>query len=257
MRKINKAGITYYFDFLYAMTAKEIGARYKRALFGFLWVILNPVLQMLTIGIIFSFFIHIPNYFAFLFSGLLPWQFFSLSLSKATPSIVHERTLLQKTKFPIESIPISIVLANFFNMLISLILFSFILTFIFKVNLAAFVMALPALIWLLVFTLGVSLLTSSLNVRFRDVNFFVQTVLTLWFYATPILYNLPPENTKTFLIFALNPLTSIFELMHLGITGQGHVNQNLIISNLILTIFMLICGIWVFRKNSRYFVDWL
>ena len=75
-----------YFDFLWAMTEKEIKARYKRAVFGFLWVILNPVLQMFIIGIIFSFFIKIPNYFLFLFTGLLPWQFFSLSLSKATPS---------------------------------------------------------------------------------------------------------------------------------------------------------------------------
>src|SRR3989344_7145799 len=102
--------LRYYFDFLLAMTEKEIKARYKRAVFGFLWVILNPLLQMIIIGAIFSFFIKIPNYFLFLFSGLLPWQFFSLSLSKATQSIVNERELLQKAKFPIEAIPISIVL---------------------------------------------------------------------------------------------------------------------------------------------------
>src|SRR3989337_4058776 len=97
-----------YFDFLWEMTEKEIKARYKRAIFGFLWVILNPVLQMIIIGVIFSYFIKIPNYFLFLFTGLLPWQFFSLSLTKATPSIVYERSLLQKARFPIEAIPISI-----------------------------------------------------------------------------------------------------------------------------------------------------
>src|SRR3989304_2803226 len=102
-----------YLDFILTMTQKEIKARYKRAVFGFLWIVLNPILQMIIIGVIFSFFIKIENYFLFLFSGLLPWQFISLSISKATPSIVFERALLQKAKFPIESIPVSIILATF------------------------------------------------------------------------------------------------------------------------------------------------
>src|SRR3989304_9448269 len=119
--------LKHYLDFLWAMTEKEIKARYKRAVFGFLWVVLNPVLQMIIIGAIFSFFIKIPNYFLFLLAGLLPWQFFSTSLSKATPSIVHERSLLQKAKFPIETIPISLILANFFNMVVSFVLLFFLL----------------------------------------------------------------------------------------------------------------------------------
>ena len=119
---MNSIGFKNYFDFLWAMTEKEIKVRYKRAMFGFFWIILNPLLQMLIIGLIFSFFIKIPNYFLFLFSGLLLWQFFSLSVSKTTPSFIYERSLLQKAKFPKEAIPISIIISNFFNLLISLIL---------------------------------------------------------------------------------------------------------------------------------------
>src|SRR3989344_4134477 len=118
-----------YLEFLWVMSEKETKVRYKRAVFGFLWVVLNPSLQMLIIGVVFSLFIKIPNYFLFLFTGLLPWQFFSLSLSKATPSIVNERSILQKAKFPIEAIPISIILANLFNMIVSLTLFIIILIF--------------------------------------------------------------------------------------------------------------------------------
>src|SRR3990172_12605877 len=104
--------LKYYSDFLWVMTEKEIKARYKRAVFGFLWVILNPVLQMLIIGAIFSFFIKIPDYFLFLFTGLFAWNFFFLCVSKTTSSIVNERALLQKAKFPTEAIPISIILSN-------------------------------------------------------------------------------------------------------------------------------------------------
>jgi len=116
--------LTNYLHFIWAMTEKEIKARYKHTVFGFLWVILNPVFQMFVIGFVFSFFVYIPvaNYYLFLFSGLLPWQFFSLTLSKATPSFVYERSLLQKANFPREAIPLSIVLSNFVHFVVSLVL---------------------------------------------------------------------------------------------------------------------------------------
>src|SRR3989344_8880626 len=101
MPKYRKA-LKHYFDFLWAMTEKEIKVRYKRAVFGFLWVVVNPLLQMIIIGFVFRFFIKEPikNYFLFLLVGLLVWNFFNLSLSKATSSIVYERTLIKKAKFP-------------------------------------------------------------------------------------------------------------------------------------------------------------
>lgn len=115
-----------YFNFLWLMTEKEIKARYKNAFFGFLWILFNPLLQMIIMGIVFQNFIKIPtnsnNYFLFIFPGLLVWNFFSLSINKATSSLVWQRNLIQKAKFPRETIPISIILSNFFNFLISLVL---------------------------------------------------------------------------------------------------------------------------------------
>lgn len=258
--KTNRNRMRDYLDFLWAMTEKEIGARYKRAAFGFLWVVLNPVLQMLIIGLIFSFFIKIPNYFPFLFSGLLPWQFFSLSLSKATPSIIYERTLLQKTKFPIEAIPVSIILANFFNMIISLALFLIVLIFLKMAIFPQILLIIPALIWLLVFTIGLSLLTASLNVKYRDINFFVQTILILWFYVTPVLYGLssiPQTSERTSFIFALNPLSSIFEIIHVALLNQGTINYQLLIYNLAISGIVVLAGFFVFKRERSFFVDWL
>lgn len=245
----------HYLDFLWAMTEKEIKARYKRAFFGFLWVILNPLLEMLVVGMIFSFFIDIPNYFLFLFSGLLPWTFFSLSLSKATPSIVYERALLNKAKFAIETIPISIILANFFNLIISIGLFSLVLLSLDLIAISKLVLIVPALTWLLLFTIGLSLLTASLQVRFRDISFFVQTLLTLWFYATPILYSLSllPESLRP--LFAINPLTSIFELMHIAFLNQGVFEYQFALYNLVISIAVILTGIHVFRKEHKLFVD--
>lgn len=246
-----------YLDFLWAMTVKEIKARYKNATFGFFWILLNPVFQMVIIGVVFSFFIDIPNYYLFLFSGLLPWMFFNLSLSKATPSFVYERRLLQKGRFPIEAIPVSIILSNFIHMLISLILLFVLLVFLGLVNFPSIFLLLPALLWLFVFTVGISLLTSTLNVRFRDMNFFVKTALTLWFYATPVIYHLGliPETLNT--IFYLNPLSSVFELFHISLVGEGTIDGNMIIVNLVLSLLFVALGILVFKKEREYFVDWL
>jgi ABC-2 type transport system permease protein len=239
------------------MTEKEIKARYKRAVFGFLWVILNPLLQMIIIGAIFSFFIKIPNYFLFLFIGLLPWQFFSMSLSKATPSIVNERTLLQKAKFPIEAIPVSIILSNFLNLIISFLLFLPVILFLSGFTLKLLFIVIPVLLWLLIFTIGISLLAASLNVKWRDINFFVQTILLLWFYATPVLYNLKLIPPKLYFIFALNPLTSIIEILHYSFLGQGVIDPVILSVNIVVSLFVIIIGIFVFNKEKRFFVDWL
>jgi len=246
-----------YLDFILTMTQKEIKARYKRAVFGFLWIVLNPILQMIIIGVIFSFFIKIENYFLFLFSGLLPWQFISLSISKATPSIVFERALLQKAKFPIESIPVSIILANFINMLVSFVLFLLILMFLGKLSLLGVLISIPVLIWLLTFTMGLSLLTSALQVKYRDINFFVQTVLILWFYATPVIYNLSVIPKALLPFFLLNPLTSIFEILHQSLLQQGHINIEILIINILTSLLIVFLGVFLFKKEHRYFVDWL
>lgn len=246
-----------YFDFLWAMTEKEIKARYKRAVFGFLWIILNPFLQMLIVGFIFSFFIKIPDYFLFLFSGLLIWNFFSLSLAKATPSIVHDRALLKKARFPIEAIPVSIVLSNFFHLLVSFLLFILVLLPLGKLIFPQILLLIPAFFWILIVTLGISLLFSALNVRYRDVNFFTQALLILWFYATPVLFNLALIPSKFYPVFYLNPLTFAFELVHYSLLNQGVLDIKVLISNLILGVVLCVSGVLIFKKESKFFVDWL
>src|SRR3989304_7521187 len=105
--------IIHFWDLLWGMTEKELRARYKNTVFGFLWILVNPILQMLVIGFIFAFFLKEPieHYYFYLFAGLLIWNFFSLSLSKATPSIVYERNLIKKAVFPRSVIPLSIIVS--------------------------------------------------------------------------------------------------------------------------------------------------
>lgn len=245
-----------YFDFLFAMTEKEIKARYKKAVFGFLWIFINPLLQMVIIGFIFSFFLKIPNYFLFLFTGLLLWQFFSLSLQKATPSFVHERNLLKKAKFPMEAIPISIVLANYINLSIALFILV-IYVFLFMAVQINFFLIITVLIWLLITTISICLLTATLNVKYRDVNFFVQSGTILWFYATPILYHLRLVPNTFLAFYWLNPLTSIVELTHKAFSLPHLLTKELIVANIVITIIIIFISVKTFMKKGPYLVDWL
>lgn len=260
----------HWLDFVIAMTQKEIKARYKHAMFGFLWVILNPLLQMAVIGFVFKFFVpvKVDNYFLFLFSGLLPWNFFAQSVLKTTPSIVFERSLIKKAKFPRESIILSIVFSNLFHFLISLGLlcvalvfdkvffdhYSFIELFIYIVN---FIRLIPVIIWLTTFTIGVSLITSSLNVKFRDINFFVVAGIPLWFYATPIVYTLSLLPKKFHFLMYLNPVTAIIESFHSVLLNLPKTHTSFFMLSLVITILVSIFGYRYFKKESNYFDDWV
>lgn len=260
----------YWLDFILVMTEKEIKAGYKHAVLGFLWIVLNPLLQMVVIGFIFQFFVPVKvnNYFLFLFTGLLPWNFCSFSVSRATTSIVYERSLIKKANFPREAIVLSIVLASAFHFMISLlILMLFLLinkVFIEHSNLGQLIFFLtgllwlvPAIIWLVVFTSAISLLLATLNVRYRDVNFFVKAAIPLWFYAAPIVYtlNLIPQRLQVFLY--LNPLTPIVQLFQYALLGLSLSSLWLSAIGFIITCIVLITALIQFRKDSPYFDDWL
>lgn len=245
------------------MTEKEIKARYKNAVLGFLWIFLNPLFQMLIIGFIFQNFIKVPveNYFLFLFTGLLPWNFFSYSATKTTPSIVYERSLIQKAKFPREAIPLSIVFSNFFHFLASLLLLIIFLVVSGNLSIinyqSSIINFLLSISWLLVFTSGFSLLTSALNVKYRDINFFVQALVVLWFYATPVVYSLQIL-PKTYLpLFQLNPIAYPFEMLRTTLLTTPLPPANIFLANLSISLIVTLLGILVFKKESKTFSDWL
>jgi lipopolysaccharide transport system permease protein len=248
-----------WFEFIWAMTEKEIKARYKMAIFGFLWIFLNPLLQMMVLGFIFQFFVPIKttNYFEFLFPGLLAWNFFSYTVIKSTPMYINERALIQKAKFPREAIVLSVVLSNLFHFLIALaifVLFEWLINS--KIHWWRWCLLPGIVAWLTVLTSGLSLLFSSLNVKWRDVNFGVQAIMPLWFYATPIVYSLDllPEWLSKWLY--LNPMTAIVDVLRWTIMGTGVGILELGLS-LGMTVVIFVSGWLVFKKESPFFDDWV
>jgi lipopolysaccharide transport system permease protein len=249
----------HFLELLWGMTEKELRARYKNTVFGFLWLVINPLLQMLIIGFIFTFLQKEPveHYYYHLFIGLIIWNFFSTSLAKTTSSIVNERSLIKKAAFPRAVIPLSIILSNLINIIVALILFTIPVIFLGTMSIQSLPAFLLASCMLLIFTFGFSLLTAALDVRFRDINFFVQALLILWFYVTPIIYSLGQIPRNLLWLWRFNPLTSILQLMQFAFLGAAMPGPAMLASNISVTIIITIIGVLVFRHESKNFDDWL
>lgn len=259
MWDMKRAAIYHFWELLWGMTEKELRARYKNTIFGFVWLIANPLLQMIIIGFIFPLFVKetVPHYNFFLLTGLLAWNFFSLSLGKTTPSIVFERNLIKKAFFPRAVIPLSIILSNLINYLAAFLLFLIPLLTIGTITIWSLPLFVIGLIMLLLFTSGLSLLTSALNVRYRDINFFMSALLIIWFYATPIVYSLSQIPRDLLWIWQFNPLTSIIQIMQYALVGSALPVPAMMVSNCIVIGVTIISGIIVFEKESNFFDDWL
>jgi len=249
----------HFLDLLLLMTEREFRVSYKNTMFGFLWLVVNPVLQMLVVGFVFTYFVKEPikHYYYYLFIGLLVWSFFSLCLIKCTPSIVFARSLIKKAAFPRAVVPLSIIFSNLFRFTAAFAIFLIPLFFLGTLTFMSIVYILAALLLLIVFTIGICFLTSSLNVRFRDINFFVQALLILWFYASPIVYTLSQMPDNLLWLWNFNPLVSILQLFQRGLLGNPIPNLSVLAYNVTIIIIVSAIGLFVFQKQSDTFDDWL
>ena len=172
------------------LVLRELRARYRGSLLGFLWSFLNPLLLMVVYVLVFSVYLRVPmeKYAVFLFSGLLPWLWFSSSLGHAAGVIVGSGALVKRILFPAEILPLVSVLSNMVNMLLSLpLLFVFLLAF--GVRPGPVLTFLPLLLGLqLLLTAGLALPLAALNVHLRDVEQILSNLLVLLFFLSPILY---------------------------------------------------------------------
>ncbi|MBU1044821.1 MAG: ABC transporter permease [Candidatus Omnitrophica bacterium] len=246
-----------YRNLIISLTKKEIKIKYKSAVLGWLWSLLNPLLLMVVFSFVFTFImkIQIANYPVFLLSALLPWFFLSFSLTAAVTSIVDNASLIKKAYFPYEVIPLSIVAANLFNFLISqLLLFVFLIYYRIFPNGAW--LYLPLIILLQsVFVAGICLAAAALHTLYRDVKYIVELIMLVWFYATPIFYPLSfvPENIRVF--FYLNPL-SLFINAYRDILLYAKVPSFFILGCMLAISFGFgLLGIALFNKNKKFFAD--
>jgi lipopolysaccharide transport system permease protein len=208
------------------LVLRELRARYRGSVLGFLWSFLNPLFLMLVYALVFSVYLRVPmeGYAVFLFSGILPWLWFASSLSHAAGVIVGAGALVKRILFPAEILPLVSVLANMINMLLSLpLLLGFLL--LFGVRPRPALAFLPLLLVLqLLLTAGLAFALSALNVFLRDVEQILANALTLLFFLSPILYPVATVPTTLSLGGLAVPLRPLYFLNPIAGLVQGYQN---------------------------------
>ena len=204
-----------YRDLLYTLSVHRIKVRYKQSVLGGLWAILQPVSLMLMFTFIFSFVAKIPSegapYAIFAYTALLPWNYFSSSVSNATGSLVSHAQFVTKVYFPREILPATYVIASLFDFLVASIVLVGLMIY-YRVPLTMYALyVVPIILILTCFALAMSLFLSATQVRFRDIGVAVPLLLQLWLFATPVIYPLSSVPLRFRSIYSLNPMVGVIE----------------------------------------------
>lgn len=247
-----------YREMIKSLVKKELRGRYKGSFLGFLWTFVNPLLQLLVYSVVFSVIVKmgIDNYSMFLFVALVPWIFFSSSITSGSTVILQQQDLVKKIYFPREILPISYVTSCFVNMIFSfMIIFAVIFVGNYGVNLKA-LLYLPAVMAVeYVLTLGFTFITSSLTVYFRDLEHILNIFSMAWMYLTPILYTpeMIPEEYKQ--LEYLNPMTAVITAYRDILFYKKIPRMQTMTEALVVGITSLALGVLLFRKLKKGFVE--
>ncbi len=173
------------------LVVRELKVRYKRSVFGLLWTMLNPLLLMTVYAIVFSSIMPSPQHdFAiWLLAGLLPWIFISTAVTQGLTSVLTNQELIRKVRLPQAVFPLSVVASNLVNFTLSLVPL-FLVMLVMKHPITPALLFLPvAALLLTLFSSGVTLALASATVFFRDVRHLTEVLLQLLFYLSPVLYD--------------------------------------------------------------------
>jgi ABC-type polysaccharide/polyol phosphate export permease len=213
-----------------SLVGRELKARYRGSVLGFVWSFVNPLLLLLTYGLVFTVMLPVQRpaslepYFLFLFCGILPWTWFQASISEASGALISGGNLIKKVLFPAEVLPVVTVLANLAHFLLGLPILLLFLALAGRLSPSLLLFPLPLLVQL-VFTLGLALLVSALTVHFRDIQNILSHLLHLWFFASPVLYFYGEVGGTLRQVLRLNPMAHVLvsyqEMFFLGRFSHG------------------------------------
>lgn len=243
---------------IWALVCRHLNARYRGSALGFVWSFLNPLFLIATYSLVFRYYIRfdsIENYTLFLFTGLLPWIWFSTGLLEATGSISAGGSLITKSLFPAHVLPVVSVLTNFANLIFALpLLLAFQL--ISGVGWSLVMLWLPVVLCLeLVFLTGLSLALAALNVYYRDVQHILGNVMTFWFFLCPVLYSSETIPDRFKFTLWLNPVALFTSLYHDMFFSGTAISLMEVTYLFVVSAVTFSFGNWVFNRYRDNFAE--
>ena len=247
-----------YREMIFSLIRRDLKGRYKGSALGFLWTFINPLMQLGVYTLVFSVIMRngIKDYYLFLFVALIPWIFFSTSLTGGSSCIWAQQDMVKKIYFPREVLPIAFVTSQFVNMLLSfLVVFVVLLVSGKGLNFIA-LLCLPV-VMLVEYILAISaaMLTSAITVYLRDMEYILGIVTMAWQFLSPVMYSVDQVPEQLLPIYNLNPMTPVITAYR-EILYYGNVPKlSTLLHAVIFGIIVLIVGVTVFSKLKRHFAE--
>jgi ABC-2 type transport system permease protein len=270
------------FELLAELVRKDLKVKYKNSALGFVWSLANPLLYLAVFSLVFNVFLRggVDNFAVLFMAGFLVWSFFNLSTLTATGAVVGNANLVRKVRFPRIVLPLSSVGFAGVHFALQLLVF---LVFLVPVYPQAFGpqlwLVVPALAVAVTFTLAMSLLTSALNVRYRDVEHLLEIALLAWFWLTPIVYRVALVQEQfskvpwLFKVYMANPMAAVVVAMQRAIYrfpvvagDDGRLVRILPTDGYafylrwlgvaaVVSVVLLGVGLWIFRRLQADFAE--
>ncbi len=245
-------------ELLLFLAWRDILVRYKQTVIGVSWVLIRPLLTMIILTAVFGRVAMLPSgdipYAILVFTGLLPWFYFSNALSECSNSLITNSHLLSKVYFPRLIVPISTILVSSVDFVISFAVLLLLMLW-YGISPSWQLALLPVLgIWVGMLSLGLGLWFSALNVRYRDFRHIVPFILQLGIYASPVAYSTSIIPEKWAPLYYLNPIAGIIDTFRWSITGVTPSVYGIVCA-LIITIILLVSGLIYFRSEEARFAD--
>ena len=271
-------------ELLTELVRKDLKVKYKNSALGFVWSLANPLLYLAVFTLVFTFFLknNVPWFAVMFMSGYLLWSFFNSASLNATGAVVGNANLVRKVRFPRVVLPLaSVGFAGVHLMLQLVVFFIFLVPFYPDAYGPQLWLLAPALAVAVVFTVAMSLLASSLNVRYRDVQHLLEITLLAWFWLTPIVYPVTFVRDQLaeagllwmFKFYLANPMTAVVVAAQRAIYvhpevidkdgkliqvlpagGYGFYLQWLAVAGAV-SVVLLVVGLWTFRRLQADFAE--
>lgn len=239
------------------LVVRELKARYRGSVLGYLWTLIHPLMLLGVYTFVFTFVFEpmrggdeIKPYALFLFCGLLPWTWFSSAVLEASNSLIANGNLIKKILFPAEVLPTVSVLHNGVNFLLGLPIYAVFWLWFKPTGQTLHLLWLPLVILVQgIFTLGLAYLVAAITVHFRDVKDLLANLLTLWFFASPVIYSMEFISNDTLrTLLELNPMTHIIEGYHAAIFNGELIQWKRFGVTGLLAVATFLAGYWVFDR---------
>ncbi len=255
---LNLGELWHYRDLLYILAWRDVKVRYKQALLGAAWAVLQPLVMMGIFTLLFSRIANVPTggiaYPVFAFAGLVPWTMFASAAAGSGSSLVGNQNLVSKVYFPKLVIPTGAVLAWIPDFVIgSGILFVIMAIFRFVPPVTAVLLPL-VMIATMIAAISVGVWLSALNVAYRDVQYVVPFLIQAWLFLTPVAYPTSSVPGSLRWLTGLNPMSWVIDFSRWALLGS-HASWAIVGLSIATTVILLVSGLYYFRRVEHFFAD--